>query len=218
MCECVCVPVNHQCVPLSPVQAIITQIGSISAKHLVEDPFCLWGWLIFNFNVKLNLNVKINRILDYLSICRETIASETHRWLWSHPTMLGSMFGCRETIGGCARKWAIQSRNTGTCSFAIGISWIDWQILLKIGVAIIYRHSDYKSVWTFRSIIDTAIDLITLKNQYHCLWIRAVPRLDFSVAGCERQLFITGRQNGIATTQNRSKKQHNRTGCVRIAL
>ena len=56
--------------------------------------------------------------------------------------------------------------------------------------------------------IDIAIDLITLRNKYYHLWIGAVPLPDCGVVGYERQLMITGRQNGVVATPNRSEKIH----------
>ena len=107
--------------------------------------------------------------------------------------------GCLETIG------AMQSRDTETCPVAVGISRTDQQISLKISVAVSYQYSHYVSVWTLWSIIDITIGLITFKKQYHLLWIRPGPGPDCAVTGYERQLVITGRQNCVTATRNRSE-------------
>ena len=54
--------------------------------------------------------------------------------------------GCLETMVGCTRIRAMQSRNTGTCPVAIEISRSDGQIPLQINIAVNLRYSHYKSV------------------------------------------------------------------------
>ena len=58
---------------------------------------------------------------------------------------------------------SMQWKRSGIRPVAVGISRTSGQISLKISVAMNDRYSHHKSVWAFRSIIDIAIHLITLK-------------------------------------------------------
>ena len=95
-----------------------------------------------------------------LYIFNETIAS------FQVPPPYWFYVGCLETISGCVHMQAMQSRNSGICQVADGISVTDQQISPKINVAVNHWYNHYNSVWTFRSIADIAIDLIILKDQY----------------------------------------------------
>ena len=76
------------------------------------------------------------------------------------------------------------------------ISKFHWKL-----VSVNYWYNHYKSIWTFRSIIDVAVGLITLKDLQCSLWIRVVPRPDCVVAGCERQPVITHHRNSESKSE-----------------
>ena len=100
----------------------------------------------------------------------ETIASETdHHWFWNSPTFLG--FIC----------FSVAMQSSDTMNTAFRLSWTDGQMSLKIGVALNFRYSHHKLVWTFRSIGYIAINLITFKDPD---WIQC------AVAGYTQQLVI----------------------------
>ena len=87
-----------------------------------------------------------------------TIASETHRWLSSHPKIVGSMWGVFKPSV-LVRIRSMQWKKSGIHPVAVGISRTSGQISLKISVAMndqYYRHwiravTESEWLWTATS-------------------------------------------------------------------
>ena len=97
----------------------------------------IWvSYLISNLYFQPNFESIIH--LRNFVLFSEIMASEPHRWLSSHPIMLGSMWG--------VLKPSVAARACGSCtrvtlkpSPVVGMPRTDGQILLKISIAINYR-------------------------------------------------------------------------------